>query len=353
MWNLSSGIHFHFHNESIDICAEPWEGSFNVIEEVLMTIGYAILIVFSFFGNAFVIAIFHKQCQLRTPVNYFIVNMAVSDLLIPLFVLPRRIKEVYFGWSAWSVGGVMGETLCKVVNYSDAVSVTASSQSMVFIAAEKFWSIVFPMKSRTAPRFICFTWMFSFTVFVYYFVAYKLDAKGFCVYDLPEIFVKWEDLWRLDGMILFVTFVAIPFVLITVFYIGILVSLHRKGKSSLHLASEPQRVRAKENRRVALMLITVVVLFFISWTPYYIDFFIEYYFSGLNMSCDSRKQLYHGSRYMNYLYTAINPLIYYTFSTNYRRGFHESLCCPQLFQVAPVIGQSIAHRAGVELQAVS
>ena len=95
---------------------------------------------------------------------------------------------------------------------------------MVFIAAEKFWSIVFPMKSRTAPRFICFTWMFSFTVFVYCFVAYKLDAKGFCVYDLPEIFVKWEDLWRLDRMILFVTFVAIPFVLITVFYVGILVS---------------------------------------------------------------------------------------------------------------------------------
>ena len=350
MWNLSSDIHFHFHNESIDICAEPWEGSFNVIEEVLMTIGYAILIVFSFFGNAFVIAIFHKQCQLRTPVNYFIVNMAVSDLLIPLFVLPRRIKEVYFGWSAWSVGGVMGEILCKVVNYSDVVSVTVSSQSMVFIAAERFWSIVFPMKSRTAPRFICFTWMFSFTVFVYYFVAYKLDAKGFCVYDLPEIFVKWEDLWRLDRMILFVTFVAIPFVLITVFYVGILVSLHRKGKSFPHLASEPQRVRAKENRRVALMLITVVVLFFM---PYYIDFFYRILFfclkhvMWLEEAVVSRLEVHELPLYSH------QPLDILHIQHKLSSRVSRIIMLPAALSSCTGHRQSIAHRAGVELQAVS
>ena len=305
---------------------------------MLITTGYAILLLCSLLGNALLIGVFYRKYdQLRTPVNYFIVNMAASDLLVPLLVIPRRIQEVYIGWGYWLVGGVMGNILCKVVHLADEVSVTVSSQSMVFIAAERFWSIVFPMKSplisrRTAPRFICFTWIFSLIWFSYYFFTYNLGSRQnhpYCSYELPQLFDKWQDLWRVDRMSLFVAFVVVPFILITVFYTTILVSIHQKRKSPLHLASKAKRVRAQENRRVTLMLVAVVVLFFTSWTPYLLHVFIQYYSSGqLIWSCSSRRQFYLASRFVSYIYTAINPLIYYTFSTNYRKGFQEMVCCP-------------------------
>ena len=340
MANSTSSIYFNNIslplNKSHNACIS-WQyyDSFSTSDIVLITIGYAILLFFSLFGNALVIGVFYRRSeQLRSPVNYFIASMAVSDLLIPLFVIPRSIQEIYLGWGYWLVGGVLGDILCKVVHYADEVSVTVSSQSMVLIAAERFWSIVFPMKSpliskRTAPRFVCFTWIFSLTIFLYYFFAYNLideNNSPYCNYDLPQIFATWEDLWRIDRVSLLVLFVMVPFILMTVFYSLIIIYIRRGEKSVPHLPSETQLARAKENRKITVMLVAVMVLFFTSWTPFYIYFFIHYYFPDVNVPCGTKAKLYWSSRYVNYIYTAINPSVYYVFNTNYRQGFQELLC---------------------------
>ena len=85
------------------------------------------------------------------------------------------------------MGEVLGDFLCKVVHLADEISITVSSQSMVFIAAERFWAIVYSMKTpiislKTTPRFIGFTWLFSTVFCSYYFflhIIWKLMAKHF------------------------------------------------------------------------------------------------------------------------------------------------------------------------------
>ena len=326
-------MNFSSTNKSSERC-DPYGPTVDTYDQILMTIAFVLLSIFSFTGNSLFIAVFYKQFEkLRTPVHYFIVNMAVSDLLAPIFVIPRRIKQVYLGWGPWLVGGVFGDITCKLVHFADEVSMTVSSQSMVFIAAERFGAIVFPTRRhliprRTTPRFIAFTWIFSTLFFSYYFFIFRLvetDNTRLCDYSLPQIFDTWQDLWRVDRLTLFVVFAAFPFILMAVFYTAIVITLRRKEPIASHLSSETQQRRAMKNKRVALMLVIVVSLFFFSWSPYGIYFLLQYYLFDASWSCDAMKRLYLCGRYMNYIYTAINPMIYYKFNEIYRHGIHQML----------------------------
>ena len=44
--------------------------------------------VVSLVGNTFIGIVLYKTQTLRKPINYFIANMAMSDLLYPVFVIP-------------------------------------------------------------------------------------------------------------------------------------------------------------------------------------------------------------------------------------------------------------------------
>ena len=101
--------------------------------------------------------------------------------------------------------------LCKLVNFSDKVSIAVSIQSMVFIAFERFWSIVLPMvptviTARHSSRFVAFTWVFAVSIFFRYFFTHKLTYianKLRCEHDWAEIFDTWEELWKVDRIDIF------------------------------------------------------------------------------------------------------------------------------------------------------
>ena len=61
-------------------------------------------------------------------------------------------------------------------------------------------------------------------------------------------------------------------------------------------------------------------------------FFVRYYSwpPEQRWSCSSIKRLYLAAMYMNYLYTALNPFIYYIFIDSYRRSFQAIFGCNKL-----------------------
>lgn len=320
----------------LESCRLTYTAMNSISSQVGITMAYCVLLLLALIGNILVVALYYKNPggRLRLPINSFICNMAVSDILIAVLVIPRRIQETYLGWSPWLIDGILGEILCKLVNFSDEVSMAVSIQSMVFIAFERFWSIVLPMSqpvitARHSPRFIAFTWMFAVGIFFRYFFTHKLayiDNELRCKHDWAELFDTWEELWKVDRLIFFTLFVAIPFVLLLFFYSAIIFSLYRQEKRFGHLALEAQRKTARENKKVTVMLILVVFLFFVGWTPYYLYIFKHYFLPSTNKwSCIFMKNLTFTAIYLNYVNAGLNPLIYYTFNDTYRRGFRELL----------------------------
>ena len=68
---------------------------------VLLVVLYLVMIVFGAVGNLMVIAVVAKSKAMRTARNVFIVNLAVSDLMLCLITMPLTLVEILY--NSWQV----------------------------------------------------------------------------------------------------------------------------------------------------------------------------------------------------------------------------------------------------------
>ena len=76
------------------------------------------------------------------------VNMDTSDLLYPTFLLPIHLTHLYN--DSWLIDGLSGRARCKLrvlLGGVGGVSVDVSILSLIFIAAERFSRVTFPLNS--------------------------------------------------------------------------------------------------------------------------------------------------------------------------------------------------------------
>ena len=59
------------------------------------TVAYSFILVVSLVGNFLIVLIVYKTPTLRKPINMLIANMAMSDLLYPIFTFPVLVVKVY------------------------------------------------------------------------------------------------------------------------------------------------------------------------------------------------------------------------------------------------------------------
>ena len=58
-----------------------------------MTIAYVVVFLIGFFGNALVIYIVASRKRMKSTFNFLIVNMAIGDFLVCLFIMPAEVGE--------------------------------------------------------------------------------------------------------------------------------------------------------------------------------------------------------------------------------------------------------------------
>ena len=96
---------------------------------------------------------FCKKQTLRKPINYFVANMAISDLLYPIFLIPLKLTWLYV--DAWLISGPVDQVLCKLRFFlsavSSIVSVVMSARMANFLASD--WFSLLLTGKATADRF--------------------------------------------------------------------------------------------------------------------------------------------------------------------------------------------------------
>ena len=263
---------------------------------------YSSLMVLSLVGNSLLIAIFYRSKRMRTPVHYFIMNMAASDLLIPTFSLPTLIGAAYHDWQ-WLDAKVLGTILYKLVMVVIGVSFTVSMFSMVAIAVDRFNAVVLPMKpalfsQKTCHRLIIVIWIVSVAVQGYY-------VEIHCEKEPKNI-----SYLCLFGIIAFV---------LTLLYSIITFFLSRQ-KTDLHLASETVKLRATENRKITSMLVIIVIAFYLVWVPHH-------YYRFQNMDAiDNCSWVWKWiAESLHLFYTVVNFFVFVIFNETFREGCRELL----------------------------
>ena len=135
-------------------------------EKIGVTSGYCLIFIVSLTGNTAIGMIVYRTKTMRKPINFFIVNMAMSDLLSPIIWIPLAIQNLYLG--SWLIGGSVGQAFCNLCFLGD-LSVVVSIQSLVLIAVDRFGAVIFPLRSplispKLCPFFILATWIFAMAV---------------------------------------------------------------------------------------------------------------------------------------------------------------------------------------------
>ncbi len=77
------------------------------VRAVLLAL-YLVIFVLGVAGNALVVAAVARNRQMQNPTNVFIVNLAVSDILMCLFAVP--FTPLHSFMDEW----IFGEALCKL-----------------------------------------------------------------------------------------------------------------------------------------------------------------------------------------------------------------------------------------------
>ncbi|XP_055626715.1 opsin Rh4 isoform X2 [Toxorhynchites rutilus septentrionalis] len=224
---------------------------------------YFIMMLFGLCGNLLVILMFIKFKTLRTPANYLVINLAISDFVIML-------EAPLFVYNSFHQGPAIGNTWCTVYALLGAYGGTLAIVTLTMISIDRYNVVVYPLNpNRSTTRLkvmvmIVFSWIYSFI-----FAAIPAFDVGLSRYT-PEGFLTACSFDYLDRswnarVFMFLYFIfawVVPFLAITYCYVAILRVVI--GANSIQSSKNKNKTEIK----LAGVVIGIIGLWFIAWTPY-------------------------------------------------------------------------------------
>lgn len=300
---------------------DPASCSFAV--SIFFTTAMATVSLAGFIGNILVIFSVYKYPILRTSTNYYYVNMAVSDLIASVTIWPLYLTDEIITSSGSLLQEPLATAACKVGMFFRLASTVVSILSLVLIAVDRFIATVFPLKaalitSKLRAALLFATWLIS-TAYCflapYHSRVRKVGRETFCRFAWNEMATA---IYFITGLTLF-TFM--PLITIIVLYLCIMRSLRRRLQPQEDTrASKRQKNRSKQNEHVMKIFKSIVIAYFVTYSFFWVYFVLKITFPELSYK-DSCK-LILGFTYfvLPSLSTAINPVILFAFSSNFRQA---------------------------------
>ena len=116
------------------------EGLCSQMASTLFTVLLSIISLGALIGNSLVIVTFYKTRSLRTSTNYYLVNMAVSDLICACFNWPLYATEGMLTGSEF-ITEPFASVVCKLGLYFRGISQIVSVLSLVLISVDRYAAI--------------------------------------------------------------------------------------------------------------------------------------------------------------------------------------------------------------------
>ncbi|XP_042278528.1 neuropeptide FF receptor 1 like 2 [Thunnus thynnus] len=339
-------------------------------------LAYFFIFLLCMVGNILVCLIVLGNRRMRTVTNLFILNLAISDLLVGIFCIPTTLVDnLITGWP-------FSNTVCKMSGFVQGVSVSASVFTLVAIAVERFRCIVYPLQPKptilVAKAAIGLIWVLAVVIMCpaavaltveevpFHYMVYNDDFNHtFPLYTCYENFAN-PQMRKVYTAVLFAHIYLVPLTVISLMYGSIGVKLC----SSVVANREPQLANAtvqvggrrggqqmisQKKIKVIKMLILVTLLFMLSWLPLWTLMMMTDY-AGLD-----RDQLdlltsyiFPFAHWLAFSNSSVNPIIYGYYNENFKRGF-KAVCKSRTFSclVQCQLWRRIARwgRRGMSVQA--
>ncbi|XP_061175438.1 substance-K receptor-like [Saccostrea echinata] len=267
---------------------------------------YSITTFLSLAGNILVVLVFVKGRRSRTDLRLFLINLAVSDLIMAAFCMPFTFADSIMGY--W----VFTAPLCPIVLFFQIFSVCGSVFTNVAIGIDRFMAVSFPLHSRITYKrgkyVIALVWVCAFSLsVVQLFVGRSTVYNGrvICNEDWPN--PKSRPLYTLFIMIL-TYMLPLIILLLTYSIVGIML-WKRTAPGNKHYERDRHQLRSKI--KVVKMLVIVVVMFGICWLPIHLFSLLGDFTSVLQEVHHQHKLgLFLGAHWLAMSNSFANPVIY-------------------------------------------
>jgi len=222
---------------------------------VLETVIVSLVMLLSLFGNLLVCFVVYRNPRLRQPSNYYIISLALSNLLQGLFTMPLSVGMLATG--DWRYG----TSACHFIAISMLSLASTSIFTMTLMALNIYFKIVKPPKYRNTftKKFIIVTGALAWIAPILNSIL-TVFAFGFDVRPHPGLAICKIELRRLHFSILII-FQNTPFFVIMFCYWKIykVVKMHNADVAWQNLNAEEVKI--------SKTLFATVFGFVILWIP--------------------------------------------------------------------------------------
>ncbi|XP_061746160.1 neuromedin-U receptor 1-like [Nerophis ophidion] len=315
---------------------------------------YLVIFLVGVLGNALTCTVILRYKAMQTPTNYYLLSLAVSDLMVLLLGMPLELYEM---WQNYPF--LLGEGGCNFKVFLFETVCFASILNVTALSVERYLAVVHPLKVRHmttsshVKRVILVLWLLSMLCSVP-----NTSLHGIAV--LPPRFgrhfprsavchlIKPKWMYNLIILISTLAFFILPMLIISILYLLIGLQLHRERMMTVvddrcsfgpETLSRSHRLKLnKRNFQVTKMLCVLVIVFGFCWAPFHVDRLMwSYMDSTVERHVEIFEHVHVVSGVFFYLSSAINPILYNLMSTRFREMFSHITCFANPWPTQPSI----------------
>uniref|UniRef100_A0A2R9C8X4 Mu-type opioid receptor n=2 Tax=Pan paniscus TaxID=9597 RepID=A0A2R9C8X4_PANPA len=296
----------------------PPTGSPSMITAITIMALYSIVCVVGLFGNFLVMYVIVRYTKMKTATNIYIFNLALADALATS-TLP--FQSVNYLMGTWPFGTI----LCKIVISIDYYNMFTSIFTLCTMSVDRYIAVCHPVKAldfrtpRNAKIINVCNWILSSAIGLpVMFMATTKYRHGSidCTLTFSHPTWYWENLLKIC---VFIFAFIMPVLIITVCY-GLMI-LRLKSVRMLSGSKEKDR----NLRRITRMVLVVVAVFIVCWTPIHIYVIIKALVTIPETTFQTVS--WHFCIALGYTNSCLNPVLYAFLDENFKRCFRE-FCIP-------------------------
>ncbi|XP_075209472.1 adenosine receptor A1 [Echeneis naucrates] len=317
-FHFSSPLLPSFENSTLSApSAPPLPADWVISPNVAYMVAELVIAVLSTFGNLLVCVAVGLNRKLRTVTNYFLVSLAVADILVGTIAIPCAILT--------DIGLPRHNLYLCLIMLSILLMFTESSiLSLLAVAVERYVAIFMPFRyqvlltSRNAVLVIFATWLLSFVIGLVPLMGWHKTPpdSGYCFF----VFVV-----DMTYMVYFIFFACVltPLFIMYFIYAQIFVMVKQQVR---RITSEQSGRGERQARAAAIMrrevktvtsLFLVLFLFTVCWIPLHIiNCFLLFC-----PHCPVPLELLFTAIILSHANSAVNPFLYAYTMTTFRDTF--------------------------------
>ncbi|XP_078371335.1 histamine H2 receptor-like [Oculina patagonica] len=293
-------------------------------EVIIHTVILAATTLLSLIGNSLVCLAFYRNRRLRTVTNFYVLSLAVADIMVATFVFP--FSTVASGLHRWP----FNYNFCQLTGFIMLYWAAVSLWTLALTSINRYFCVVKPQRysifftKKKTILSILSVWVY----FLIFLPTFNSAAHVLFRWD-PNILVCSPNYAKkVTERVAYISFACISFILLLVVLFGYgrvyrVVRQHNRAivPSLQHAANNQGTMRAQEIK-TCRVLFAAVFGFCISWIPFIASAVLQFCFDiSIPTTAKSIPVLFC------FISAWINPIIYGVMNRAMRKEFQNILFC--------------------------